>query len=1063
VSIDSTRKIDRGSGPTNLRGIAIEIGESAELVEMDPLYAALPVLIGFSLAIAILYIWVPRTLRRVQIAFNIGKDHYEVHRIAQSNEEAKGLLRLKGVRSSVQLYLMAVAGVLIMAMEILLSPYRHDIRVILLVTVLLGIPILLSPISALASQLTRRVGHRKTEIKKARQEAGIWFATSLALVVLVTLLFYAWLKEGLELPETQALGFTLLFFLLPSIVAYGRILGACWNILVFSQRERAYGRISMLHPEPASGPGRIAAIFVYLNVMAMPLTALNGVVSWMVVFSGFEHMFLHSERVLLMDGYSTSSLLSEGGIFGFYATELLAFVPHITIRQFAIAAVVLFLLLNVTIIGIAFIYEVIRLLFLGAADICGRFGIVFADPRTLRSEKSQQSRVLSFCFSGFAGYTVLLLVLSLFQRFPQFLPVPNTCLDGPGVGSGFCLFLEPLVITEIMITITVAGQAIFLLVWLLSMTRIGRLRRLRFDMNGGELEDLEGKATMIKVNAPTMQVTDKEMIWAARDDRLHYLANARESLLEQGASKRIEATRVDMLLSMCTGRWEDVEERATSLLAQMGGRDDMARRALAASALAKRDLEEAKEELSGFDSKNKEVIQMLWMLDLMRPQAKGDVDLDAVVHTDVGWRNQDLIERFATWFPWRRTPPSTSGPVDRFALLGDIALLRLHGEQQLARMIIRQVGEEVDYEAWPRLRVAEALLHIDDGQGRQAVAIHRRLLPVAATHPAVIGLGVILSEMGLSKFVGKKSASSWAEASVARSKVSRQEAKMLQMGLPTNPVAAMKMRRGADEALMANVWITSGKAAKEGVHPGARSFFSSRFSRLMLAVVGFIALVPFSVEWAVILFFGLMVHYWFSAMGEMKMRRNNMPALIRLASRLKRKKALITKDEIPVGTHLLLRGLVITIEGIPIDMGYPAWCDPRRKLKEGAVSEPILISNSKKQLRNTMRTISTSLARAQDQIIRSLSHIPRVLNRRRSGRGARHSARRNSATRRSGLIASAQRPWDQPAPVHRMDPRLDEGRARSSFMPRSRRRSSTKSGIGMLSAEDLGISRGRQW
>ena len=1031
---------------------------------MDPFWGFLPVLIGFVLALFILFVWVPRSLRRVQIAFHVEGDRYEVHRMAKTSEDAKELLKLKGVSGSVKLYLMAIAGILILAMEIMLTPYEHDYRVMILIAVLIGVPVAISPISALSAQFTRRVTHKKTDIKSADRNkiVALFFST-----IVVTLAFVGTIVIMLDLerPVQQIGGFAILALLLPSIFAYGRILGSCWNILVFSQKERAMGRISVLFPEPPNMFGRLLAITVFLNVLVMPLTALNGVFSWSIVFTGFGDMFVHTDRVLEMDGYSPRSLLGEGGVIGFYVTEASWYITNIEIRQLAIAAVVLFLLLNVTIIGIAFIYEVIRLLFLGAADICGRGGIIFADPRTLRSEKSQQSRVLSFCFSGFAGYTVLLLVITLFHRFPRFLPDPAACATGIEEGAfSLCSAMEPNVLNEMMLTLSVAGQTVFLIIWLLSLTRIFRLRKIHFDMNSSDLGEVKESRREVETVEPERHISVNELIWAARDDRLHFLASSRQRLLEQGASKRADATRADLLLAMCTGRWEDVEERATSLLAQMGGKDDLARRALAAAALAKRDLLEAEEEIKDFDSKDAEVIEMRWVLDLMRPRARGDVELGAITYSDVGWRNEDLIQRFATWFPWRRKPPLKAGPVDRFSLLSDIALLRLHGEHQLASAVIRQVGADVEDEAWPRLRVAEALLHLDDGEARRAVAIYRRLSEVAPDHPAVAGLAVILVERRLIREAGSKAASSWAEVSIAKRDISRQEARLLQMGLPTNPVAALRMKRGADEAMMANVWITSGKAAKAGIHPGPGSLFSHRLGELAAALIVFFGLLPFTFVGALIGFLVMAGLYYLAASGEREIKSKNMPAMIRLVSRLKRKKAMIEAKEVPVGTHLLLRGLVITVQGIPLDMGYPAWVDPRRKADEGAVSEPLYISNSKKQLRKAMTNISVALSKAQHQILNSLTTMPRA---------PKHSGRRPSrrpvsgtpstAATRASMLASTERPWQTRRAVHSTDPRSDTNRARSSFMPKQGRQRRTKSAIGMITAEDLGLGGGRRW
>ena len=44
-----------------------------------------------------------------------------------------------------------------------------------------------------------------------------------------------------------------------------------------------------------------------------------------------------------------------------------------------------------------------------------------------------------------------------------------------------------------------------------------------------------------------------------------------------------------------------------------------------------------------------------------------------------------------------------------------------------------------------------------------------------------------------------------------------------------------------------------------------------------------------------------------------------------LIRRLKRYKVTFDKERIPVGTHLLLSGLLVTINGVVYDLGLPGW------------------------------------------------------------------------------------------------------------------------------------------
>ena len=91
-----------------------------------------------------------------------------------------------------------------------------------------------------------------------------------------------------------------------------------------------------------------------------------------------------------------------------------------------VTTLLLFLLLNVAAIGFLFVYEVARILFLDIQDVSGR-GIL-ADSRLLRAEPIQQAHVLNFCFTGFAGQSMLLLALAMITFWDSsFLPQGAQC------------------------------------------------------------------------------------------------------------------------------------------------------------------------------------------------------------------------------------------------------------------------------------------------------------------------------------------------------------------------------------------------------------------------------------------------------------------------------------------------------------------------------------------------------------------------------------------------------------------------------------------------------------
>ena len=108
-----------------------------------------------------------------------------------------------------------------------------------------------------------------------------------------------------------------------------------------------------------------------------------------------------------------STYMEEGGFSGFGLIELFSHIPQAGIRVPIVTTLLLFLLLNVAAIGFLFVCEVARILFLDIQDVSGRGGIRLADSRLLRAEPIQQAHVLNFCFTGFAGQSMLLLALAM--------------------------------------------------------------------------------------------------------------------------------------------------------------------------------------------------------------------------------------------------------------------------------------------------------------------------------------------------------------------------------------------------------------------------------------------------------------------------------------------------------------------------------------------------------------------------------------------------------------------------------------------------------------------------
>ncbi|MBT6973147.1 MAG: hypothetical protein HOA04_08620 [Euryarchaeota archaeon] len=937
-----------------------------------------PVVLGLLLTTIIWHFWVPRSLRRIQIAFHTGGDDYEVHRISESVKDARDLLGIKGAGWGVLLYIMAITGVMILCMEILIKPFEHSIYVFQIIAVLIGIPVMISPVSSMAAQFSRTVGHKRKDIERAEKRKLLRFLLGAVAIAITVWFVNFWLQES-GAPFEQIAAFTLLIMLLPSIIAYGRILGSCWNVLVHSKYHRAAGRVSILYPDAPGMMARIMAMLIFLNAVLMPLTALNGVISWVIQFSDFSSLFVHSDRVVDMEGYQNRSLLGEGGIIGYYFIEMSWYIDDFTIRNFATVLVILFLLLNVTIVGIAFVYEVARLMFLGASHISGRGGIVFAQPRTLRSETSQQARILQFCFMGFAGYTVLLLLISLFHRFPQFLPDTSGCSDWVSsvevIDDGFCPVFEPDVLEQLMFTLSVSGQAVFFIVWLLSINRAKRLTRLKFDLNSNDLEEKAKQiaAGDVSIGQRIKRSLKEELHEIVAADKLHRMSEVLK-MLERTDDRRdrLFQSKAQMLHAVSVGRWRNAEERATSVLAQQKGKDDLARKVLAMSAIAQRDLREAESAIEDLDRDDIEVALMLWIIDLFRTRSEGIDNLKKVTSTPAGRRVIDLMERYSTWFPWSAEHDWQDTQIERLGIVSDIGLLRLHGQSQLALDIIENLQRGLlEDGTWLRLNVAQALVLIDLGRTADAMIIHTRLVKGHSQHPCVAGLTEVMRGQGLITSKLNSQRDVWIpEVVVATDSPSLIEWGKMIDDMPCNAVAALRQgKSGIDEALVANAWVTAGVAAKRGVHPSRKSPFTRGFGILLLGIVtSAFSAVQSPLLGLIILVMAILLWDQHVQMNR-NVRLRNMPALRKLSRRLRRKKAMVRPEALPPGTHLLLKGFILPLNGIPVDVGFPAWISPKRKMKEGLVPKNTAMKGHLNSFRQSLRTIGVRLDQLRPSIL----------------------------------------------------------------------------------------------
>ncbi|MBC8437891.1 MAG: hypothetical protein H8D82_01325, partial [Euryarchaeota archaeon] len=176
-----------------------------------------------------------------------------------------------------------------------------------------------------------------------------------------------------------------------------------------------------------------------------------------------------------------------------------------------------------------------------------------------------------------------------------------------------------------------------------------------------------------------------------------------------------------------------------------------------------------------------------------------------------------------------------------------------------------------------------------------------------------------------------------------------------------NPIAALSMKGGEDEAITANMFIASHEAIERIVPPRYAPSPGWRILNWFVIVptwfiVGLVVLSRTNDELialtsTIVL---LTLHFFwlrFRRQQRRVIRHRDQKAMITYAKRLKRYKVNFDKDRIPIGTHLLLSGILVTINGVVYDLGMPGWLVVRLPKKAFKSTKRKLLSRQRK-LRN---------------------------------------------------------------------------------------------------------------
>ena len=693
---------------------------------------------------------VPRQLRGLQVAFQTGEKRYEVHNVTRSVEDVKNLLKSKGMRFGVTSYLFALTGVLILIFEFLMIKYDlsegYHAASVAIALIFIAVPAIISSGSSLGAQVIKPIGDGKATLRNSdvwRNYSYVILTTTWLIIVFILSLILG----ILDVPAFRRFSICAFVAFSPAILAYGRVLGSSWQALKQSSQKIAQGEASPFHNHKPSPKQQAIAQIVNINLAVMPFVALNTVIS-LLALSIYPDLFSHSQRVIDLPEYRIqSSIMEEGGILGFALIELFAYIPAEGIRVPMVNMVLLFLLMNVALIGFLFVYEVARILFLDVQDVSGKGGIKLADSRLLRAERSQQAKVLNFCFTGFAGQSMLLLALAMITFWDSsFLPQGDAC---GAWENNICSVLQKDSLEELTWMLSSGGQVAFVVIWARSRRIGSKLEDISFDASVGEnrakmaqLEDV----IYLKQKAIRKLVTEDS--WDKALKRIDTVMQGHGEQLE--GLDLVRKTDAMMEIYAAMGRWDDAENNAVSILALRGGREaQIAKLILAAASLSQRDLPEAKPRLEMLPDDDIEAARLQWFATILQPKKRKLTDREsALLSVDpLTKRNTDLIRRFKNSIATTDLSYRDS-PADRMILLGDIARLRLQQDSETALNKLERYIKKNKLENWMHGQVTCALLHLDQGRVNTATKIAEELGKNKSRHPHLRSLLRHLDSLG---------------------------------------------------------------------------------------------------------------------------------------------------------------------------------------------------------------------------------------------------------------------------------------------------------------------------
>lgn len=884
-----------------------------------------PAILGFFGTIFLALYILPNSLSSLQVAFEADENLFEVHRLTKKRKDARELLWLRGVPRGVLTYLMAMTALSVLICELLIGPNTYYLPTTLIMAGCVILPVLVSPLETLIAQLDQI---RSTKVKGIfiliRRLWAILFISGSTLAILM----YGFRRHGSFTPTWITLA--LLVFMSPTIFAYGRILGASWNMLLLSKWRSVRGKQTPINPDKPGFFGRISALILVVFLFTMPFTATNGIFTVLyVTFSGME-------RELALN------ILNYGGVGGWYlvdSAQMQSLIEQYQYLKNVPQILAMFLTLNIAVVGLAFIFELIRNLFLGGQSFGGTGGVSLAATREIRSEGDVQGKLLYFAFAGFSGYTVLLVVLACYKEFGSLMPFTNLLAD-----NGFGEYE----ILRVTWTFIASGQAVFLLIWILSIWKFFPLKKYSFDLSPDER-----RAGAFRRG--TNDWMQKKIDVAVKNDDLDFLISFQgESIQGDQSLVRLAKTKAKMHEYALRGLWPKAIAEARNVLAQQGGEDDDARLLIAVGHVACRRIDAAREALSSLENEDDfsepEVISFI--ADYFNPwQGKAsDDDLWDFKGEPMIDNLTDVMERFGFWSPDSLSPLSK----------GDKDLLVEHNELMQVAMLRGQREHTMAFDKafnvvkrkpqMVKARVSLALCLLDQGEWHLALDIYESLAEISAADPRTEALGVILGVP--SRGYDDLSSPIPHEVLLSSRKENKNKKYLSKLKpyikeAPTNSSVGLHFRKQKNVSLTANVMIAADQSVMRAVEPRFRSSALALFLRFFILWPSFVAVGWWISEnksdgfifesigefiWPLVsgsLFFAYFMLVRINRSQRRIIKQTDQKGMIAYIKRLKRSRVDLNIDKVPIGNHMLMSGILVTISNAVYDLGLPGWLATR--------------------------------------------------------------------------------------------------------------------------------------